>query len=184
MKTKLITSLIAFLVTFGFSTVLTKLFVSETQVYQPKSQAYWISKSKEKQTQRKIYSLLRQDIQNGRERFGKLVRTEGDYRPPFTSSSLAAYSKAVNEYADKSASIYDGDLPEEFQLAWRKHMRAWREHANFLNQLRDSDREMTTEEIARRYYKNDAAISATWYATLDIAEEYDAVPPGAYIGAY
>jgi hypothetical protein len=176
MKTKIITALIAFITTFGFSIAVTGLFIK-----QHKPTSCFTTLRTNNGTQQKIFQLLQRDIRNGRERFGKL---SGTYSSLLSDSNITVYSKAVNEYAEKSANLDDTELPLEFQLAWREHMKAWREHAGFIEGCsRLSEKlefDFTDDKIVNTHLRQEREISRTWYEVLRIAEEYNAVPYGAY----
>ncbi|MEP6923386.1 MAG: hypothetical protein ABI954_02885 [Pyrinomonadaceae bacterium] len=172
MKTKIITAIIAFAATFLTSAALTGLFVGNR--VPPATTIYRIIDA---QTQQKILTLLRQDINNGEERFGKLSQIEY-YSEPFSTASLPVYSKAVSEYQTKSASMDDADLPSDFQAAWRQHMKAWRDHGILVEQLKKSaeNENMSVDEIYEELRDQSNDINRTWYKVLRIASKYNANP--------
>ncbi len=153
MKLKFITAIVAFSITFGFSTALAGLFKEDNP------------------TGQKISSLLERDIQNGQEmeQIAHLVAS------PF---ELAA---KVGEYVDDSQAIDDADLPADFRFAWRTHMEAWRAHANFLSRSDCMRKRMSGEEISQTIDSQKSEIDATWLNVLRIGKRYGAViPANAY----
>lgn len=172
MKTKIITAIIAFAATFLSSAALTGLLVGKRVL--PVSTVY---RTVSAQTQKRILILLRQDISNGEKRDNALFQTEY-YRQPLSAVSVGVYAEVIGEYQTKSASINDTDLPQDFQSAWRQHMKAWRDHSVFLDQLKQSaeTQSMTAQEIAGRLNDRDDAINRTWYKVLRIASKYNANP--------
>jgi len=106
----------------------------------------------------------------------KLYRIDGAYTSPFSSSSFAAYSAATTEYAEESGSIEDDRLPGEFQIAWRAHIKAWRDYADFLENMKDSTVRTT---LGKESFKNldgayNTEISRTWSEVLRVADQYGA----------
>jgi hypothetical protein len=157
MKLKFITAIVAFSITFGFSTALAGLFKANNP------------------TGQKISSLLKRDIQNGQE-MEQIAR--------FASSPFD-YAEEVSEYADNSQAIDDTDLPADFRFAWRTHMEAWRTHANFLNRSSCMRKRMNKEEISQIMIAQKVEIDTTWMNVLKIGVRYGAViPPNAYSNSY
>jgi len=175
MNTKIITAIVAFLIAFGFSTAITRLFVAPAgNFYSFRSESYT-------QNRQKIHALLQQDVRNGLQRRAKLDEMNIDLSH-FSVESVVAEAELVAEYTDSSANINDSDLPHEFQAAWREHMKAWREHAEFYNRVKHSceRRRLTDDQIAETSAKQSRKIDNTWYKVLRIAKRYDAIPDGAY----
>lgn len=171
MRSKEVLSIIAFFLAFGISVAVTPR-QSNTSV------APYVKRScTATATARKITNLLTEDIENGRARERRIkdfAAGDEDYSPLGRKAYFANYSGATDDYANESAGIDDRDLPGDFQSAWRAHMRAWRNQADFLNQ--------GSEEFSRKeYYRNSREISETWYEVLRTARKYNAeIPPGAY----
>ena len=169
---KIITALIAFATTFGTSTALTGLFVEKRQPI------FIIARTNQDvQTQQKILALLRQDISNGDKRLDNISEA-GSFGEPFSVSSVDAYSQAVSQYSNESASMNDNDLPGDLQAAWRLHMKAWRDYSVYLKQLKKSAeaQKMTSDEIAQQLNARDDSINCTWYRVLAVASRYNANP--------
>ena len=80
-----------------------------------------------------VTSLLEQDIAFGDKREAEayfLYQKIGSAELTYTSNE---YAEIVTEYVRKSESMDDSTLPPDFRLAWRSHMKAWREHMDFLD---------------------------------------------------
>jgi hypothetical protein len=149
MKMKFITAIVAFSITFGFSTVLAGLLGENNE------------------TAQKISSLLKQDIANGYEMDAVYQATPSSFQ----------FAKAVSDYVDKSQAIDDTNLPADFRIAWQAHMQAWNTHANFLSRNSCMKKKMTTEEISQITTEHKYEITTTWLDVLRIARKYDAVIP-------
>ena len=156
---KFITGIVAFTLTFAFSVAL----IGFPQVDFLPSEIRGNS-----QTQQNIASLLHRDVRNGEERFDKI-----DFQSE-KSVYFEEYTKAVNEYVDKSASMNDADLPPDFQVAWREHMRAWRDYADFLNSSETVNASSCSFSRLEDSYNRE--ISVTWSEVLQIGREYGANP--------
>ncbi|MDQ3801784.1 MAG: hypothetical protein M3384_20355 [Acidobacteriota bacterium] len=186
MRSKAVLSIIAFLLAFGISLAVTPR-QSRTSV------APYVKKGcATSETARRITNLLKQDIENGRTRTRRIngfTGGEADYSPQLGRQAyFANYTNATNEYADASASIGDWDLPGDFKAAWRAHMQAWRERADFLKQVREDSLKHRSSSSGDgyafprdEYSRQSREISATWYEVLRIARTYNAeIPPEAY----
>jgi hypothetical protein len=149
MKMKFITAIVAFSITFGFSTVLAGLLGENNE------------------TAQKISSLLKQDIANGQ-------RMDQAYHLGWSSSQFA---RVVSDYVDQSQAIDDTNLPADFTIAWQAHMQAWNTHANFLSRSSCMKKKMTAEEISQITTEHKYEITTTWLDVLRIARKYDAVIP-------
>ncbi len=148
---KFITGIVAFTLTFIFSVALV---------------GFPIEVQNNNQTQQNIASLVQRDVRNGDETFNKTNSCAK------WSVFHKTYPEIVNEYVDKSESMNDADLPSDFQLAWREHMKAWRNYADFLN---DSETEkMDTSDFTRLNSNYNREISVTWQEVLQIGREYGA----------
>jgi hypothetical protein len=149
MKMKFITAIVAFSITFGFSTVLAGLLGENNE------------------TTQKISSLLKQDIANGQ-------RMDQAYHLGWSSFQ---YAKVVSDYVDKSQAIDDTNLPADFRIAWQSHMQAWNTHANFLSSSSCMKKKMSAEEISHITTEHKYEITTTWLNVLRLARKYEAVIP-------
>ena len=176
MTTKILTAALAFFTTFGFSSLLMQFALNKTE---PQTGIRWIYS---KPTNKQVLRFLERDIRNGEERIGRLSHSEWQYTPPFSRTSLEEYREAVSKYVNKSGSMDDSELPRDLQIAWRQHMKAWRDYSAFLNNLENLLVDESDKRIIRRLHnEKDARISATWFEVLEIAgENYGAYPANAY----
>lgn len=157
---KFITGIVAFTLTFIFSVALVGF---------PKADFLPFEIRGNNQTARNIASLIQRDVRNGDEIFYKI-----DFRAE-RSAYFEAYTKAINEYVDKSESMNDADLPTDFQSAWREHMKAWRDYADFLNWSKTV--KMEDSEFARLDNSYNRGISVTWREVLRVGRDYGATLP-------
>jgi len=153
MKTKQITTLAAFIVTFAISVTIANFFTIEQGAVVLRGNS---------RTAQQITTLLKQDIANGQD--GYLNEN---------------YIISTFNYVNDSESIDDSNLPRDFQLAWRAHMRAWRKQANFLETK--GSLEFSNAAFVRAYSVNRNEINRTWWEVLRIADKHGAeIPAGAY----
>lgn len=185
MRIKNILSTAAFTVAFIVSTAFAGLFIGKSTqplvidvsepFYNSKPTACFKNRGKSTDAQ-KMSALITQDVSNGHERDRKSYRIADRYTASFSSSSFASYSAFTTEYAETSGSIKDDGLPQEFQSAWREHMKAWRVYAEFLESMKDSSSTNTIRDEAFKNLSNkyNTEISVTWYEVLRIADEHGA----------
>lgn len=176
MTTKILTAALAFFTTFGFSSLLMQFAFEKSE---SQTGLRWVYS---KPTDKQVLRFLERDIRNGEERIGRLSLSEWHYTPPFSRPSLAEYREAVSLYVNKSGSMDDSELPADLQIAWREHMKAWRDYSAFLNSLENLSIEESDKRMLRQQHKEkDARISSTWFKVLKIAgENYGAYPANAY----
>lgn len=167
-NTRIITGIIAFIGTFAISVGLVWLFfgfpVKPTQNY-----------SRHNCQQRHataIYSFLQRDISNGRERD---IRSFGeDYDQKY---SLKTHADSVAQYVEEMNALDASEFPQDFQIAWNKHVDAWQDYSEFLNIKKDSSKQKMNIDDYRNLdnsYNNE--ISETWYEVLRIGRNH-----GAYV---
>lgn len=179
MNIKSILSIAAFSTAFIFSTFLAGFFIGKTE-YQPDSVVPPVAvvnsnptscfkNRKPSATAEKISNILRQDDRNGRERSGRLYSLDNSYNAPF-----AERAETVAAYADASGSMKSAGLPTEFQTAWRAHMKAWRDYADFLVKMKSASvRENLDEESFNDFEREyNADINTTWIEVLRVADDY------------
>ena len=165
MKTKFITALVAFFATFIFAGGLALYF---TPIDVNRVTAFNLVKT-DKRVARQISELLRQDISNGS------LRRD--------SNSNIDDSTGVSEYSKKSAQMNVDSLPADFQNAWYKHMNAWHNYADFLEDATNPNSETRYDErgIRQVAIEHNSKINTTWYQVLISARNYGAeIPKGAY----
>ena len=157
MRSKNILSIAAFFIAFTVSAALASLFIPDQTV-----------------TANAISVLLRQDIRNGNERDRNIYNTGTDSDGSFKRPSLEKYSEIIGNYVNASERLHTGQLPSDFTEAWQKHMKAWRDYSDFLNDMKDyfgknNENNKLFCAFEKRY---DDEISKTWYEVLRIAENY------------
>lgn len=158
MRTKRYTALLAFVLTFAMSAVIANFIKVEKGTV-----ILW----NDAKSAQKITELLTQDIANGRDRM--LLED---------ATSLDEYAISTLSYVENSESIDDSNLPADFQRAWRIHMRAWRNHSNFLLNGRIYS---SNVRFSRVWLKNTREINDSWDRVLQIAQKHGAeIPAGAY----
>jgi hypothetical protein len=155
MRSKTILSTAAFIVAFAASAAFANLFITKTQTV---SDYGWASSYKSTScfknrnnstTANKISALIREDKSNGRASGNNSYRVGEDVRPPFNVSNFSEYAEAVERYVDNSSSMKASDLPNDFRVEWRAHMKAWRDYSDFLNRMKESSNRaaLSGEEI-------------------------------------
>ena len=169
---KFITAIAAFSLTFILSVALVGFPKTDydAQVYELRSNI---------QTQQNIQYLLNQDIRNGVARDRKIYEKGFSYDSKDVSPE---YADVINEYVDNSTSLDDTQLPADFQLAWQSHMRAWHEHASFLNRTKSfcKMRKLTGEDFSDIFNRQDREITNTWRRVISVAGKYGATVPYQY----
>lgn len=118
-------------------------------------------------TAERITNVLTEDIGNGFNR-------RQNYR-----DSRYYLAKQTNDYVTASESINVEGLPEDFQMAWQKHMQAWRTHADYLNENKCNRWANLNYDKVSAEQTNE--INNTWWEVLRIARQNGAViPANAY----
>lgn len=164
MKTKHITAAVLFVLTFGLSVLLVGVPESDF-AFQP------FEFRADNETAIKISFLLQQDDDNGREMEANLQ----------SADSSVEYAEAVNQYVGESAAMDDTNLPADFRIVWRAHMKAWRAYADVqrrsaLHINGTSGFSQNSEDATRA----DQEIYQTWLKVLKAARKYGAaIPDGA-----
>jgi hypothetical protein len=169
MRVKNILSVVAFIAAFGFSAVL-------ATVLDPRPAASFIQPSFDRTTAQNITSFLEQDIQNGQDRNHQVYRADEDYS--LSSPYIVKRAQAVSEYAEESGSMDFSYLPQDFQLAWMKHMRAWHNYSDFLQKVKTQ--RMSSSEINQLENQYNREINLTWFEVLRVGNRYGADVSNAY----
>lgn len=182
MRSKTILKTVAFVVAFGFSTAFVSLFIPKTQVETSyvifndhNSTSCFLQKGRSSNAA-KITAFITQDKRNGLESDRAIYENTEDVTSPFTSSSFPDYADSVERYVDDSSSMKTRGLPNDFQVAWREHMKAWRDYSEFLNNMKKSSNQeaSSAEEFSDTNEFYNVEISRTWYEVLHIGETYGA----------
>lgn len=178
MTTKIITAALAFFTTFGFSSLMMQFAYDKSEPQPNATYARFFGKP----TNKKVLRFLQQDIRNGQEHQRIWSNRKWHRTSPSVRPWLAEYSEAVLIYVNKSGNMDDSELPQDLQIAWRQHMKAWQDYSEFLISLENlSADEMSKLNVRLRYEVKDARISSTWFNVLEIAgQNYGAYPAGAY----
>ena len=181
MRSKTILSVVAFIAAFGISAAFAKMFVTETQteyVFTPvyNSQPTSCFLRKNAAAADKIASLIASDYLNGNES-GKAAY---DYQATEViwsdKASFSSYANAIEQYADMSGSLRANDLPSDFQIEWREHMKAWSDYSDFLNRMKKSANStaLTGEELQQLEAFHSREIKRTWKEVLQSGRSYGA----------
>ena len=118
-------------------------------------------------TPERITKVITEDVDNG-------FNYQNKYSGNITSSAIR-----TNNYVSASESINTEGLPEDFQVAWQRHMKAWRIHSNYLNEKKYSSG--YNLEYDRTGSSQIEEINLTWYEVLRIARQHGAkIPAKAY----
>jgi len=160
MRSKNILSIVAFIVAFGLSAAFANIFITETQT----------------ETADKITVLISRDKNNGREsdrafyEYGAAIFSSSD------NSAISGYAKAVEWYVEQSSSMDASDLPSDFQIKWRAHMKAWRNCSDFFNRMKKPSNRaaLTGKELKEVEAFHNREISRTWEEVLQNGANYGA----------
>jgi hypothetical protein len=177
MRSKTILSIAAFIVAFVLSTAFASLFIVKSEYlpleYNTKKTSCFKNRVNSNYAAGKIETIIKQDISNGRQRreVTSLYQTDEEQLSN-NNFSFADYAENVEQYVDASSSMDDGELPREFQSAWRKHMKAWRDYSDFLQKTNKNGSNI--EHFDRAETRYSAEINFTWYEVLRIGRSYGA----------
>lgn len=120
----------------------------------------------------KINRVLNKDAVNGSARTEKIRRISPDYAAPFAAdSSFADFADTTARYAEQSGKIKQDGLPPEFKSAWREHMKAWRDYADFLQAMKISSvrNELGKADFDRFETEYSDEINRSWLEVLRAA---------------
>ena len=149
-NTRIITALVAFVSTFIFSAGLVRIIFPAPVV----KYVYTESPRTFEPRSNDIESFLLRDISNGSARL--------DYK--YTDD----YAEAVMTYWKTSSSMDASEFPQDFQDAWRLHMQAWGDYAEYL-QDKKATKNIYPRGSEKRY---NAEINRTWEDVLRIGRNY------------
>lgn len=135
---KFTTAVVAFVVTFIFSAGLVRIFVPETVV----RTVYRDRPTFVERNDNAIERFLRRDMSNG--------ATRSYYR------GSDDHPDAVMEYWKASSSMDDSGFPADFRAAWKEHMKAWKNYADYVaanprGERSDPGKERLNDEINRTW---------------------------------
>jgi hypothetical protein len=164
MRIKNILSFIA----FGTAFIISAAFATALA---PRTAETYVPSTYSRTNGQSISRFLQQDIRNGQDRNRQVYRY--DDSSSLSSPYLVKRAQAVSDYSEASAAMDFNHLPQDFQLAWLKHMRAWHNYADFLQKAKTQ--EMSYGEISQLENQFNREINLTWYDTLRVAGRYGAV---------
>lgn len=167
-NTRFITAIIAFIATFAVSVGLVWLLFG----FPVKSNDNYSSHNCQEHYSSAIYSHLRRDITNGRERDARSFRSNNSEKDGKVGYSIKIHANSVSQYVEDSSSMDVSNLPRDFQIAWQKHIDAWRDYADFLNEQKNSNSNDEDSEENGNFHTNE--INRTWEDVLLIGENYGA----------
>lgn len=147
-NTRIITALVAFVATFIFSAGLVRIIFPAPVV----NKTYCTDRSSNE-----IETFLTRDIRNGEGRMDNVYNDD---------------ARAVMDYWKTSSSMDAGDFPQDFQKAWREHMQAWRNYAEYLEEVKNNPAARKRNESGNF----NREINRTWAEVLRIGRNY-----GAYV---
>ncbi|HLM01927.1 MAG TPA: hypothetical protein VK400_12805 [Pyrinomonadaceae bacterium] len=181
MRSKAVLSIIAFLAAFGISVAVTPRTSTKSTAGNP----YVKRSCAQTAAARRITSLLEQDIENGNILDRKMRRVRENGLSRNSEEYFVTYARLTDQYVTASQAIDDSQLPKDFTSAWRAHMKAWRNHADFLNETGYNPPRSSVDGAGsgprETYAQQNNEISNTWFEVLRVAREYDAyIPPDAY----
>lgn len=179
MRSKTILSIVAFIAAFGFSVFLASLFITKplqpifiSSDYGSRPTSCFRERFQSSEA-RAISAFLRQDISNGRERDRDIYQLRVGTRTPFGEAEFDEYTVIVDEYVNEANNLNANDLPQDFQEKWEKHLKAWQDYAEFLNDLK-GENVKSSERILRQDSQFNKEIDATWYEVLRVGKTYGA----------
>jgi len=167
-NTRIITGIIAFIGTFAISVGLVWLFFG----FPVKPTKTFSSHNCQQRHATAIYSFLQRDISNGRERDVRSFGEDNDQK-----YSLKTHSDSVAQYVEAMNALDASEFPQDFQIAWNKHVDAWQDYSEFLDIKKDSSKQKMNIDDYRdldNSYNNE--ITETWYEVLRIGRNH-----GAYV---
>ncbi len=168
-NTRTITTIVAFVATFIFSAGLTRIIFPA-----PAIQYVYIDRPQfiERDTN-EIESFLLQDITNGESRMDETSSLRG-----IDEDYFAEYADSVMEYSDASSSMNADNFPQDFQVAWHLHMKAWLNYADFLaiQANAPAGKRMKNADFQKGERSLTNEIDRTWFEVLRIGRTH-----GAYI---
>lgn len=153
-NTRTITALVAFVVAFVFSAGLVRIIFPAA----PVATSCFKRPVAVERSSNDIENFLLRDIRNGDARM--------DDR--YTDN----YAKAVRDYWRASSSMDASEFPRDFQKAWRVHMQAWKNYADYLEESQYSSERRNRGE-GRMLIRE---INSTWEDVKGVGRNY-----GAYV---
>ncbi len=167
-NTRIITALVAFVVTFIFSAGLVRIIFGEPQV----ATVFYNSSHCKRNQASNIEAFIRRDENNGTMRMDRIssLRDKDNVR------YSAVYADAVMDYVNTSSNMDARRFPQDFQNAWREHMQAWRNYAEFLDDMNSptARQEMSSVDLKSAENQYNKEINRTWAIVLTLGRSYGA----------
>ncbi len=170
-NTRFITAIVAFVATFIFSAGLVRIiFPAPAVLYVFTSQPQQYTKCKA----RSIEYFIRQDNLNGDASNQILKNSDFEYNP--SNAYFSEYADSVADYVKTSANMDVSRFPQDFQNAWREHMKAWNNYSEFLSDMKSPSarRNLNIADFRTAGNRYDAEISRTYYEVLRVGRNYGA----------
>ncbi len=159
-NTRSITAIVAFIVTFIFSAGLVRIIF-------PAPAGQYVFTNRPQYTNRnssEIESFLLRDIRNGENRMDRISSLRETDKERFS----ADFADAVMNYSISSSNMDASRFPQDFQNAWREHMKVWRNYGEFLKEAEPTSSKCTEGRL-------NSEINRTWMEVLRISRNYGAV---------
>ena len=156
-NTRSITAIVAFIATFIFSAGLVRIIF-------PAPAVEYVFTNRPQYTNRnssEIESFLLRDIRNGENRMNRISSLRENER------YSAEFADAVMNYSISSSNMDASRFPQDFQNAWREHMKAWRNYAEFLKEADPTSSKCSEGRL-------NAEINRTWIEVVRIGRSYGA----------
>lgn len=172
-NTRFTAGIIAFITTFALSVGLVWLFFGFPVKPTPFNYRHHNCSQRHSEA---IYSFLRRDINNGEMRDVRSFSSNYSEREDRYIYSIENHANSVAEYVEASGNMNASHLPQDFQNAWRKHIDAWRDYSEYLNDLKKSKSRIKSNDFYKAEKPYNKEINETWEEVLQIGRTY-----GAYI---
>lgn len=167
-------SVFAFFAAFFFSSYFAFLFVDYPEPHEVtvvSQQGVFDSK-----LQKKLSRFLQKDINNGNSRLDSSFFSSRFEEGADLMDALPAYADSTEKYVRASESMDYSKFPEDFQDAWKAHMQAWRDRADFLARVKNMSRSerISGDEFWTEYEFQMDEINDTWIEVKIVAWRYGA----------
>lgn len=160
MKRKLALSFLSFAVAFLLSVVVFPQLAAKSNLNSTHSEPLAI-------TQNKVSRFLQQNSENRRVKLNKLEK-----RPPH--SGPRSFIDPSDEYVTKSENMSLAGLPEDFQIAWLRYVKASRESLDLISHLKSlPEKAVFDDEEKDQAEIRFAAEENAWENVLSVAKKYD-----------
>lgn len=168
-NTKAIVGIVAFAAAFIFGTGLVRIFFPQPVTPRaPYRQDFNFRPPVRTALAAEIEDFIAMDERNGTERDSRT-----DARSLTSSGTVSEqHAESVMRYWQKSSAMDDSGFPRDFRKAWREHMQAWNDYADFIDE--NAGKRVNPAEFGAEERRLNAEISRTWYYLLRIGRTYGA----------